>query len=241
MRADAVMTTPVISVEPTTTIDDAATLMLSHKISGLPVVDTEGRLIGIVSEGDFLRRSELATGKKRSRWLEFLQSPGQSAADYVEANARRVGDVMTHDVETASPETALDDIVGIMTKRRVKRVPVVDNAGRLLGIVSRSDLMKALVKARAETAAEPGDDGAIREALSKEYGRLSWSGNGLIRVHVEDGTVDLTGTIFDERERAAARVVAENVSGVRKVVDNLVCVEPISGLVIMPPKSGQDL
>lgn len=240
MRADAVMTTPVISVEPTTTIDDAAKLMLSHKISGLPVVESDGRLVGIVSEGDFLRRSELATGRKRSRWLEFLLSPGQAASDYVESHAKRIGDVMTHDVETATPDTPLDSIVETMTKRRIKRVPIVDGAGRLIGIVSRSDLMKALVRARAEAAAAPSDDASIRSALVREFGRQSWSGNGLIRVHVEDGTVDLTGTIFDERERAAARVVAENVAGVTKVVDNLVCVEPISGLVIMPPKNTQD-
>ncbi|HWJ72539.1 MAG TPA: CBS domain-containing protein [Kaistia sp.] len=236
MHAEAVMTTPVISVEPTTSIDDAAKLMLSHKISGLPVVEADGRLVGIVSEGDFLRRSELATGRKRSRWLEFLLSPGQAASDYVESHARRVGDVMTHDVETASPATPLETIVEIMTRRRVKRVPIVDGNGSLLGIVSRSDLMKAMVRAREEAASAPSDDATIRSALAQEFGRQSWSGNGLIRVHVENGSVDLTGTIFDERERAAARVVAENVPGVRTVVDNLVCVEPISGLVIMPPK-----
>jgi CBS domain-containing protein len=240
MRAETVMTSPVISVAPQTTIDDAAKLMLSHRISGLPVVETDGRLVGIVSEGDFLRRGELGTGKKRARWLEFLLSPGQAASDYVQAHATRVGEVMTHDVETVTGDASLEAIVDIMTRRRVKRVPVVDAGGRLVGIVSRSDLMKALVKAREEAATAPDDDNAIRAALTKELGRQSWSGNGLIRVHVADGAVDLTGTIFDERERAAARVVCENVPGVRKVVDNLVCVEPISGLVIMPPKDGQD-
>lgn len=237
MRADSIMTSPVISITPLTTIDDAAKLMLSHRISGLPVVEEDGRLVGVVTEGDFLRRAELGTQKKRSRFLEFLMSPGQQAADYVQANARRVREVMTGNVETVGPDASLEKIVDIMSRKRVKRVPVVDALDHLVGVVSRSDIMKALVRTRAEAAARPSDDATIAKALSAEFARQAWSGNGLIRVHVENGTVELTGTIFDERERDAARVVAENVPGVGAIVDNLVCVEPVSGFIIMPPKA----
>lgn len=126
MQASSIMTSPVIGVEPSASIADAAGLMLSRKISGLPVIRSDGVLVGIVSEGDFLRRGELGTKRKRSRWLEFLVSPGRVAEEYVHANGRRVDEVMSEQVVTTSPESALEDVVELMTRHQVKRIPVVE-------------------------------------------------------------------------------------------------------------------
>src|SRR5579864_6900831 len=95
MRAHQIMTRGVISVTPETSIVDAANKMLEHHVSGLPVIDQAGHLVGIVSEGDFLRRSEIGTERKRSRWLQFLFGPGRTASEFVHQRGRKVGEVMT--------------------------------------------------------------------------------------------------------------------------------------------------
>lgn len=143
MRAEAIMTTPVVEIDPDASIADAARLMLSKGISGLPVIRSDGTLVGIVSEGDFLRREELGTRRTRPRWLETLVSPGRAADEYVQANGRRIEEVMTADVVTVSPGTSLSRTVELMTRHHVKRIPVVDG-GKVVGIVTRSDMLRAL-------------------------------------------------------------------------------------------------
>lgn len=234
MRVANVMTSPVISVEPTTSIADAARLMLAQHISGLPVVAKDGTLAGMVTEGDFLRRAELGTQVKRSWWLELLVSPGTEAEEYVHAHGRKVEEVMTRDVLTTTPDAPLSQIVETMTSARVKRLPVVEN-GKLVGIISRSDLLRALAAALPSAPVAQTDDARLRAAILGELAKQPWSGSGLVRVHVANGVCELRGTIFDERERMAARVCAENVPGVAGVVDQLVWVEPMSGMVILPP------
>ncbi|MFG1398141.1 CBS domain-containing protein [Roseixanthobacter pseudopolyaromaticivorans] len=234
MRVANVMTTPVISVEPTTSIADAARLMLAQHISGLPVVAKDGTLVGMVTEGDFLRRAELGTQVKRSWWLELIASPGKEAEEYVHAHGRKVEEVMTCDVLTTTKDAPLSEIVETMTRARVKRLPVVEN-GKLVGIISRSDLLRALAAALPTASVVETDDARLRAAILSELARQPWSGSGLIRVHLENGVAELRGTIFDDRERMAARVCAENVPGVTSVVDQLVWVEPMSGMVILPP------
>jgi CBS domain-containing protein len=232
MQAKAVMTTPVISVDPSTSIRDAARLMLAHGISGLPVVSKEGRqLVGMVSEGDFLRRPELGTEPARSRWLEWLSTEGSAADDYVRVHGRTVEDVMTRDVVTTRADATLEDVVGLMIKHRVKRLPVVEE-GRLIGIVARSDLLRALLGRLSSETQAISDDDRIRAELEAELARQTWG--GLVRIRVSGGVVELRGAVFDDRIRAATRVAAENVAGVKSVRDELVYVEPLSGLVILP-------
>lgn len=233
MLVENVMTSPVISISPSTTIAEAARLMLSHRISGLPVVSEDGALIGMVSEGDFLRRGELGTEQKRSWWLELFSSQGQAAEDYVRAHGRKVGEVMTKGVFTTNREASLEEVVELMSRHGIKRLPVVEN-GKLLGIVSRSDLLRALARALPGDDSVVSDDERIREAVTAEITRQSWGSGGLVRVSVRDGVVELTGTIFDESTRAAARVAAENVPGVKAVNDQIIWVEPVSGTVILP-------
>jgi CBS domain-containing protein len=136
MRAHQIMTKPVFTVLPDATILEAANLMLRRHISGLPVVDTAGRLVGIVSEGDFIRRSEIGTQRKRSRLLKLILGPGQAAADFVHERGCKVAEIMTHDPVTISEDTSLEAIVALMEKNKLKRLPVM-RGEKLVGIVSR--------------------------------------------------------------------------------------------------------
>ena len=235
MLARDVMTAPVISVGPSASLRSAVGTMIGKRLSGLPVVDDAGRLVGIVSEGDLLRRAELGTERKVSGWLAFLRGPGPAAADYVRSHSRLVGDIMTPDPIAIDEETTLDEIVELMEKRRVKRLPVL-RAGELVGIVSRADLLRALVPAEtsaAETVTR--DDGEIAAAIRAEVDAQKWAPRDTIRIGVVHGRVTLAGTILDERERAALLVCAENQPGVVAVVDELVFVDPASGAYMGPP------
>ena len=231
MRVAEIMTSPVVGIQPSASIADAAKLMIGSRISGLPVVTSDKRLVGIVTEGDFLRRAELGTTRKRSRWLEFFVSAGKKAEEYVQFHGRRVEEVMTPKPVTISADASLEELVDVMNSRKIKRVPVVDN-GRLVGIVARSDLMRAMLHILSSPAPAVGDDQRIAQAISQELAKQSWS--SAIRITVEDGAVELNGAIFDQRARQAARVCAENVAGVKSVIDLLVWIEPTSGMYILP-------
>ena len=235
MNAADIMTQPVVTVTPATKIAEAARLMLQHRISGLPVVDERNRIVGIVTEGDLLRRSELGTNRQRTRWVELLIGPGRLAHDYVEAHARNVGEVMSPEVAYVSAADALRDVVRLMEKRHVKRVPVLEN-GRLVGIISRANLVRALVHAMTRTAAFDAAsthvDSEIRDRIVAEIARQPWGPRFSVDVTVENGIVELDGSITNERERTALKVLAETVPGVKAVHDRLVWVEPVSGFVI---------
>ena len=143
MRAHQIMTRPVITVTPETTIAEAAATMLRRHISGLPVVDAAGKLVGIVSEGDFIRRSELGTQRKRGRFLAFILGPGQAATDFVHERGRKVAEVMTPEPLTVTEDTRLEAVVALMEKNHVKRLPVM-RGDRIVGIVSRANLLQAV-------------------------------------------------------------------------------------------------
>jgi CBS domain-containing protein len=230
MKASDVMTKRVISIEADAPIMEAVRLMLQNRISGLPVVGRKGELVGMVTEGDFLRRSEIGTQRHRNRWLEFLVGPGRLADEYVHASGRKVEEVMTREPITVTEDTPLDEAVGLMERHRIKRLPVVRD-GKLVGIVTRANIMHALVSLATGTKAAPaGDDVAVREQILAEIKRQSWA--PLANVTVREGVVELWGTITDERERAALIVAAENVAGVKEVHDHLVWIEPNSGFVV---------
>lgn len=237
MKAKDVMTSTVISVQPNATILQAARQMLQHHISGLPVIDHGGELVGILSEGDFLRRRETGTERRRSRWLEFLMGPGRLAVEYSHSHGTKVTEVMTTDVHTVTEDTSLEDIVDLMERRRIKRVPVM-RAKKVVGMVTRSNLMHAMVSlARAEPKSAKNDM-TIRETLLAEMQKESWAPAAMVNVVVRDGVVELWGVIIDERQRDALKVAAENIPGVRAVKDHMVWVEPTSGMVIEPRDQG---
>lgn len=234
MRAHQVMNRRVITVTPDTSIVDAANIMLRQHISGLPVVDAAGKLVGIVSEGDFLRRGEIGTQKKRGRWLSFLVGPGRSAADFVHAQGRKVGEVMTHEPLTVTEETPLEDIVELMEKNHVKRLPVLRN-NKMVGIITRSNLLQAVASLARDIPDPTADDDHIRNRIIQSIEKTDWQPFGL-DVTVRNGIVHLSGVITDDRLRQAAIVAAENVEGVKMVHDHLCWVDPMSGMYMGSPE-----
>ena len=233
MKASEIMTPDVISADPDATVLQAARYMLQHHISGLPVIDKTGALVGILSEGDFLRRRETHTDRRPSRWLEFLMGPGKLAADYTHTHGSKVSEVMTTKMHTISEDTPLEKIVEMMERYRIKRVPVL-RGKKVVGIVTRANLMHTMVSlARGEPKAATSD-AAIRQELLSELKSEKWALASMINVVVRGGVVELWGMIVDDRQREALIVAAENVRGVKEVKDHLTWVEPTSGVVIEP-------
>jgi CBS domain-containing protein len=234
MRAHQIMTRPVITVTPDTTIVDAANIMLQKHVSGLPVVDAAGKLVGIISEGDFIRRSEIGTQRKRGRFLKFILGPGQEAADFVHEHGRKIAEIMTPEPLTIGEETPLEEIVRLMEKNNVKRLPVI-RADKIVGIVSRSNLLQAVASLARDFPDPTADDDHIRNRIIDALARNDWCPFGL-SVIVRDGIVHLSGVITEERSRQAAIVAAENVTGVSKVHDHLCWVDTMSGMYLNSPE-----
>jgi len=229
MRVKDVMTPNVICIGADEPVLKAARLMLQNRISGLPVVDKEGELVGMVTEGDFLRRGELGTQRQRPKWLEFIVGPGKLAQEYTHSSGRKVEDIMTPDPWTIGQDEALEAVVDAMERHHVKRLPVT-RSGRMVGIVSRANLMHALASlSRDVPAPPPGGDSAIRDKILAAIGKQDWAPR--VNVIVRDGVAELHGVITDDRERQGLIVAAENVPGVKRMRDHLVWVEPMSGMV----------
>ena len=215
MKVRDVMTSDVVSVGPEASIDEAVQLMLQRRISGLPVIDHAGELVGVVTEGDFLRRAETGTQRQRSRWIEFFTGPGKLASEYVQTSGRKVHQVMTTDVQTATEDTALEEIVRLMERRRIKRVPIL-RGKKLVGIVSRANLLRALANVAREIPPPRPEDATIRERLLAELKKQNWAPVGTIDAIVRGGVVTLSGLLTDERQREALLVAAQNIPGVRE-------------------------
>lgn len=237
MRAHQIMSHPAISVTPETSILDAANLMLRRHISGLPVLNGAGKLVGIVSEGDFIRRSEIGTEKKRGRWLKFLIGPGGIATDFVREHGRKIDDIMTPDPVTVSENATLEEVVALMEKRNVKRLPVM-RGNTMIGIVTRSNLLQAVASLARDIPDPTADDDHIRERIIREIEKADWRPLNL-EVIVRDGIVHLSGVIADERSRQAIIVATENIKGVNLVHDHLCWVDPMSGLYMASPEDEQ--
>ena len=222
MKAKDVMTTGVITVAPETQVNEIAGLLLDRHISAVPVVDAAGKLVGIVSEGDLIRRAETETAARPSWWLELLRTPEDKALAYVKTHGRRADEIMSTDLITVGRETELREIARLLEEHRIKRVPVVED-GRLVGIVSRADLLRGLVTARIVPAATDPD--AIRKDV---LDRIADAGIGdlLLNVTVAEGVAHLWGSVNTEAERGAAKVAAENTPGVVEVVDHLRVLRP---------------
>jgi CBS domain-containing protein len=234
MRAHQIMTRPVITVTPETTIAEAANTMLQRHISGLPVVDAAGKLVGIISEGDFIRRSEIGTQRRRGRFLRFILGPGKEAADFVHEHGRKIDEIMTPEPLTIGESTDLEKIVELMEKNHVKRLPVT-RGEKLVGIVSRSNLLQAVARLARQVPDPTADDDHIRNRIIDSLEKKDWSPFGL-SVIVRDGIVHLSGVITEERSRQAAIVAAENIAGVTKVHDHLCWVDTMSGMYLNSPE-----
>ncbi|EKS70529.1 MULTISPECIES: CBS domain-containing protein [Caballeronia] len=221
VRAADIMTTSIVSASPDMSVRQAAGTMVFAGISGMPVIDEEGNLLGIVTEGDLMHRAEIGTGvKQRAWWLELVASTRELASQYVKEHARKVSDVMTTDVATVSETCPVADIAELLERKRIKRVPVLRD-GKVVGVVSRANLIRALVTMAPELPVDADiTDHSIREAVIAAMSGHPWA---LARenVIVENGTVHLWMTVTNDDEAKAVRVAAENAPGVKEVVTHV--------------------
>ena len=217
MKAADVMEPDVLSVYPDTSVNDVAKLLLKHRISAVPVVDN-GKLVGIVSEGDLIRRVETDTAKHRSWWLELMISDEKLATEYVKSHARYAGEVMSRPVVTAGETTSLNDIAKLFENLNIMRVPIV-RGEQVIGIVSRADLLSLLARLHEKTDPAPVDDDAIRTEVMKRMKAEPWFHSAQVEVGVRGGVVKIEGIALTREMQTALRVVAENAPGVRAVSD----------------------
>jgi CBS domain-containing protein len=225
MQAKDVMVCPVITVDENETVAGVAKLLLAKQISAVPVVDKAGRLVGIVTEADLIHRIEAGTERPHS-WLQtFLSGERALAEAYIKSHAVKVKDVMTHAVTTARPETPLHDIAGMFEENHIKRVPIVDGNGDLLGIVSRANIIQAIAGARPQLETSV-PDATIRTRLLDELKKQPWAHAHKLNVTVTNGVVDLWGFAESDTARQAIKVAAERLAGVTEVNDHLM-LEPV--------------
>ncbi len=231
MNARDVMTRPATTLRADASLGEAIELMLGRGISGVPIVDRYGRLVGVLTEGDLLRRVEVGTDDRhRSGWWTFLRGRGVNAGEYVRTHSRRVEDLMTRKAITVTEGTPLEEVVELMERKRIKRLPVVQG-DEVVGMVSRADLLRAIGAELSSVARSGDDDAKTLGRLHAELDQQPWFTARDVSISVKDGIVTLEGIVTDERMRAALRVAAENVSGAIKVEDEIVVLEPNTGLV----------
>ena len=219
MNASDIMVTDVITTTRDGDVQDVAKLLLANRISAVPVVDAAGKLVGMVSEGDLLRRGEAGTGHERAWWLRLLMDRDILAAEYLKEHSRKIADVMTRDVVVAHPETSVADIATLLERHRIKRVPIVRD-GKLVGVVSRANLIQALATYRG-TPPQPVADTELREKLVAFLKSEAWVRPSMVNVTVTDGTVDLWGIVNSSLQKQALRVAVETTRGVKAINDNI--------------------
>jgi CBS domain-containing protein len=221
MKASDIMVTDVITVKPNSDVQDVAQLLLANHISAVPVIDDAGKLVGMVSEGDLLRRNEADTQHERAWWLRLLMGPKNLANEYLKERSRRVADVMTRGIISAEPETPVADIATLLERHRIKRVPIVLN-GKVVGIVSRANLIQALATFRNKlTSSQPVSDAELREKIASRLKSEPRLRPFLANVTVAEGIVDLWGLVDSTVEKRALRVAVENTPGIKVVNDHV--------------------
>ena len=221
MKVRDVMTPNVVSVAADMPVPEIAKLMLDRRISAVPVIDAKQHVVGVISEGDLIRRPELGTDKPRSRWLRFFMSDEDRAHDYVKTHGLHAREVMSQPVVSVSPQATLTDVVDLMTTRRIKRVMVLEH-GKLVGVVTRSDLLRTLHAREAlPTEGVPQDDASVRARILKTIDEQGWAASAIINVQVTDGTAYLWGVVDSDEQRKAIMVAVEGVPGVRAIEDHL--------------------
>lgn len=220
MKAQDVMVSPVITVGENATIQEVAKLLIDQRVSAVPVLNAAGKLVGIVTESDLMRRAEIGTERHYSWWLSLLADAQTLAADYVKSHAASVKDVMTRNVKTAAPDTPLHEIAELFEQNQIKRVPIVTKNGELVGILSRANIIQAVASMRPPLEISL-PDAAIRSRLLDELKKQSWTQAHKLNIVVTGGVVELWGSVENEQERDAIKVAAKTIPGVNAVNDHL--------------------
>src|SRR5450631_4092866 len=182
MKAADVMVSNVISVGSQASVQEVADVLLRNRISGVPVTGPQGELVGIVSEGDLMRRPEAGTRRRYSWWLSLIAAKEEMASEYIKSHSRKVVDVMTRSVVTAAPDTPVCDVAELLEKHGIKRVPIVKD-GKVVGIVSRANLLQALASLKSIPAGTT-DDASIRAKLTSRLANEQWTKPSLLNLIV---------------------------------------------------------
>ena len=229
MRARDIMSHEVVCIDVKESVFDAAELLLGARISAAPVVNDKGAVVGIVSEADLIRRAEIGTAPSKG-WLgRLMDSEASSAQSFVTAQTRRVADVMTRDVVTAGEDATLRELVDLMERHDIKRIPIVRD-GAVVGVVSRADLLRALLSREPDSPVLQPTDKALRENVVDALEHRAWTSRWPVNVFANDGVVHLWGFVEGKEVRDAYRVAAENVPGVRRVRNHLRTMPPSVGM-----------
>ncbi|MDD2877579.1 MAG: CBS domain-containing protein [Acidiphilium sp.] len=228
MHINNIMTLSPITVGPNTTIADAGRIMLDQNLSALPVIDGKGALLGIVTDGDLLRRPELDTVPEIGWWRGFL-APETSAREFIKTRGRHVSEVMTAEVRTVTVDTSLNDAVAIMATQRIKQLPVVQG-DTLVGLLNRRNILTALISKLLVVDDVVVSDEACATMIRNAIAQSKWAPKGAVSVAVKQGVATLAGSVFSDAERKALLVIAENTNGVKSVADDMLLVDPVSGL-----------
>jgi CBS domain-containing protein len=216
MRARDIMTADPVTVPPETPLEAVAALMAERHISGLPVLDAEGRLVGLVTDGDLMRRLSAKEDKPASFFAALLGANADQAISYARAHGRRVRDVMSTTLATVAPEATVEEVAHILETKRIRRVPVVQD-GRLLGVVSRADLLRAVMAPVGSGAEQEASDPRIRRAIFAAMHEQPWISSRFVFPMVKDGVVTFHGFLGAQEAITALRVLAEGVPGVKEV------------------------
>lgn len=226
MRAKDIMTPNVITVAPEATVAEIAEVLMAKGISAVPVVDQNAAICGIVSEGDLMRRMANDADDKRPWWLRMMSSNTEEAADFIKSHGRTAHDVMTQNVVMVSEDMELSDLAKTLETNRIKRVPVVTD-GKLVGIISRSNLLQVIAGQKTEIKKEVDvSDREIRKQVHDSLSTQHFASHGSLNVIVEDGVVELWGWIETEPEREALMLAAREVAGVKDVRDHFGKISP---------------
>jgi CBS domain-containing protein len=224
MNVQEAMTKDVVTVGPQTTVGEIADLLVRHRISAVPVVSDDNRVVGIVSQTDLGHRSETGTEKRRKWWLDMFADSDTKAREYIKSHGLKAQDVMSRIVVSVSRQASLSEVADALDTHRIRQVPVMDD-GKLVGMVSRADLVRKLAEVRIAAPAVRPDSGALQKAIWDEIKAQPWLRSGYLNLTVKDGVVEIYGAVDSDEQRHALRVLVEGVSGVRKV-ENKVTILP---------------
>jgi CBS domain-containing protein len=227
MNAADVMVANVITVRSDTPVERIAETLLANRISAVPVLDADEKMVGIVSEGDLIHRVEAGTERHRAWWLELLTGTETLAHEFIKSHARKAADLMSHPVISVRPDTPLDELAALLDKHRIKRVPVVEN-GKLVGIVSRANLIQALIRRRPDSGTGKVDDTTLHDNILAQLRPHPWWSDD-VNIVVRDGKVELWGIVESDVQKDAIRVAIEGVPGVRSIANNLAVDDHLSG------------
>lgn len=220
MKAHEIMTRDVITVRPQTSVRDIAALMVEKHISGVPVLTDDGKIIGIISESDLLHRAEVGTERRRKWWFRAFGDSNQLAQDFAKAHGLKAHDVMSRYVVSVREDAELSDVADILDNRRIKRAPVVEG-DRLVGIITRGDLVRALSRVQITKAAKMIDNATLHKTLHDRIRSQPWINQSYISVTVNDGVVELWGVVDTADQHSALRALVEETDGVTRVDDKI--------------------